>query len=313
MAMFENIDISKIPAFLAVAECLNFTVAADRLFISQSSLSKTIASLEDAVGFPLFVRKNRKVMLTAEGAYLYRDLSKIMNSFNRTMENASNINRGLTGSFSVGTSGYLSRTPIFERLCSEYSLDNPTFDIEFKQLKYSDVRSSLLSGKLDMILTNQNNIDVLRGYQMLRVFKSEPVLICNAHIYDSYPNSQQPLRDFKDKNFVCVDKLPGYYSYLMSTCDAYGFKPNISHYTSSLIEAVNYICNTACVTILDRSLFPMMTSDIRVIPIAYRDDMPKVDTIFVWDKNNTNQALQSFVRFAEDLLGVEASTIANDN
>ena len=310
--MFENIDISKVPAFLAVAECLNFTVAADRLYVSQSSLSKTIAALEDAVGFPLFVRRNRKVVLTTEGAYLYKELSKIMSAFNRTMENATSINRGLSGGFTVGTSGYLSRTPIFERLCSEFSVNNPTYDIEFKHLEYSDVRGNLLNGKLDLILTNQNNLDMLRSYQMLRVFKSEPVLLCNAHIYHDYPNSRQPLRDFKDKNYVCVDRLPGCYSYLMSTCEAYGFKPNITHYTSSLIEAVNYVCNTACVTILDRSMFPMDTTDIRAIPIPHRENMPKVDTIFVWDKNNPNRALQSFIRFAEELLGTKASKISPD-
>lgn len=50
------IDIPRIRAFLAAAECLNFTEAARRLYVTQPTLSKQIALIEDDLGFKLFVR-----------------------------------------------------------------------------------------------------------------------------------------------------------------------------------------------------------------------------------------------------------------
>ena len=45
------IDIPRIRAFLAAAECLNFTEAARRLYVTQPTLSKQIALIEDDLGF----------------------------------------------------------------------------------------------------------------------------------------------------------------------------------------------------------------------------------------------------------------------
>ncbi len=53
--------------FVAVAQALNFTRAAEKLHTSQPSLSSQIRNLENCVGVPLLVRDKRKVALTAAG------------------------------------------------------------------------------------------------------------------------------------------------------------------------------------------------------------------------------------------------------
>lgn len=56
--------------FLVLAESLNFSKAAEQLFVTQPSLSKAIRDLEDNLGLPLFERTTRHVRLTAGGAQL---------------------------------------------------------------------------------------------------------------------------------------------------------------------------------------------------------------------------------------------------
>ncbi len=64
-------DTGYIREFVMLAECLNFSEAAERLFISQSSLSKHIQAMERELGLTLFERTTRTIRLSAGGeAYL---------------------------------------------------------------------------------------------------------------------------------------------------------------------------------------------------------------------------------------------------
>ena len=80
------IDIPRIRAFLAAAECLNFTEAARRLYITQPTLSKHISLIESDLGFKLFVRSNRSVSLTPEGAVVYRQLQEQWKQLSHSVE-----------------------------------------------------------------------------------------------------------------------------------------------------------------------------------------------------------------------------------
>lgn len=60
-------EIEQLKYFLAVCDCKQMTQAAERLFISQSSLSKHISQLEKEVGVPLFDRTGRTLHITTAG------------------------------------------------------------------------------------------------------------------------------------------------------------------------------------------------------------------------------------------------------
>ena len=70
--------IFQIQCFLNVAEYLNFTEAANHLFVAQSSLSRNVSNLEEELGMKLFVRTKKYVRLTSSGAIPYEEFSKLM-------------------------------------------------------------------------------------------------------------------------------------------------------------------------------------------------------------------------------------------
>ena len=65
-----ELDLLLLRAFVAVAEDLHFTRAANRLYVAQQALSRDIRRLESQIGAPLFVRSTRRVTLTADGERL---------------------------------------------------------------------------------------------------------------------------------------------------------------------------------------------------------------------------------------------------
>ena len=64
--------------FMTVAREESMTRAAEKLFITQPTLSRQIAELEDELGTPLFVRGNRNLALTAAGALLKRRVEEML-------------------------------------------------------------------------------------------------------------------------------------------------------------------------------------------------------------------------------------------
>lgn len=78
MGISERIELRHFRAFLAVAEELNFRVAAERLHLTQPPLTRTIRQLEDILGAPLFRRNTRSCELTDFGARILPPVRKIL-------------------------------------------------------------------------------------------------------------------------------------------------------------------------------------------------------------------------------------------
>jgi LysR family glycine cleavage system transcriptional activator len=67
--------------FEAAGRRLSFTLAAQELFLTQSALSRQIKALEDALGFALFERRHRALVLTPAGAAFHRDVTDALEAF----------------------------------------------------------------------------------------------------------------------------------------------------------------------------------------------------------------------------------------
>lgn len=70
--------------FLAIAREENFTRAAEQLHVTQPTLSRQIAQLEEELGVELFVRSNHNIILTEEGMILKRRAQEILSLADKT-------------------------------------------------------------------------------------------------------------------------------------------------------------------------------------------------------------------------------------
>ena len=125
--------------FLAVAQKRNITKAAQELLISQPTLSKQLADLEDELGVQLFIRGHRQITLTDEGEYLQtraREITQLAE------QNALNIKgqEVISGTISIGAGESIAMERIM-RVLSEIIKD------------YSDVKVRLISGNADEMET----------------------------------------------------------------------------------------------------------------------------------------------------------------
>ena len=71
-------DITQLRYFLATADTLNYTKAAERLYMSRQALRQALASMEEELGFPLFLNERNKLSLTVQGEYLQLSATKVV-------------------------------------------------------------------------------------------------------------------------------------------------------------------------------------------------------------------------------------------
>ncbi|MFE0155991.1 LysR family transcriptional regulator [Nonomuraea sp. NPDC059007] len=94
--MPDDVEIRLLRHYVAVAEELHFSRAAQRLFVAQQALSRDVRRLEDRVGRRLLERTTRKVTLTAEGRLLLTRAREILGLFDATMIELRGQPRSLT-------------------------------------------------------------------------------------------------------------------------------------------------------------------------------------------------------------------------
>ncbi len=141
------VDLLQLKYFIEVAECENVTIAANRLYISQSSLSRTIANLEKSIGVQLFTRTGNKISLNDAGKIFletaYQACALINNGINLSRSMASGES---LVSFSVPSSGLLS--PFLEI----YLAENPDVRATRCIQSHGQMIESLLKKEIDFAL-----------------------------------------------------------------------------------------------------------------------------------------------------------------
>jgi len=100
-------DISNYQAFLAVAEHASFSLAAEKLHLTQPAISKRIAQLEANLVVTLFDRLGRRVCLTAAGRALQPVAERILNDVRETRQVIANLSTEISGTLSIVTSHHI--------------------------------------------------------------------------------------------------------------------------------------------------------------------------------------------------------------
>lgn len=83
--------------FVAVADNLSFTIASKKLYVSQPSISKQVAALEDEIGMKLFDRTGKKLLLTNSGELLYHDFKILLQNIDELIQKAHDISDSVVG------------------------------------------------------------------------------------------------------------------------------------------------------------------------------------------------------------------------
>ncbi len=135
--------------FLEVAEKQSFTKAAEQLNMTQPTLSRQIASLEEELGTVLMLRTGKTLTLTAEGMLLKRRALEILNLEERTVKELKGKEELIEGTVTIGC-GEFSAMEEFAEICKKYKRNYPSVQIAIHTATADQIYEMMKKGLVDI-------------------------------------------------------------------------------------------------------------------------------------------------------------------
>jgi DNA-binding transcriptional LysR family regulator len=194
-------DIS-IKCFLCVADTLNFTIAAERLYMTQQGVSKQIAKLEDELGEHLFIRSTRDVKLTYAGQVYYKVFSDFMAGLRDAQNKVERHHNMVNNVIKIGILFSIMIPKQIIELVGEFRKENPEIRVQLERFEMWQLVRKFEEGTLDMIITYRPTIERkvdLKKCTLITVSSFGMVLTYS----EKYPGWEKlcTIDDFKNQKF----------------------------------------------------------------------------------------------------------------
>lgn len=144
-------ELNQIRYVATVARYNNFSKAAERLYITQPTLSQQVRKLEEEIGFPLFLRSTRAVSLTEEGKLFLQYATPLLEAYDTLVTELDNIKGNQSITIQLGVLPTFSHLNILETI-HEYQSQRDDISVNIT------IRESL--GLIDMLLDEQIDVAI---------------------------------------------------------------------------------------------------------------------------------------------------------
>src|SRR5438309_276339 len=147
--MPEPLDIRHLRYFLAVAEAGSFSRAADRLGISQPSVSQQMRDLEAGLRVPLFQRRGKRILLTPRGLIFQEHARALLHQLENFLQELNSKPGELRGTLRLGVIPVLN-VPLVPQLLGAFVADHPAISVVVEEISSTDIETALEEGRMDV-------------------------------------------------------------------------------------------------------------------------------------------------------------------
>lgn len=220
-------SLRELECFLAVAEELSFTRAAERLRLAQPPLSRHVRQLEEKLGVRLFERSKRHVALTAAGSAFREEAREILPRLRRAGEAAKRAARGETGRVGVGfVSAVLS--PELVEVLGRFRERHPGIHMDLHDLLPSEQLEAAGRGELDVAFVGVAPERLPPGL-VSTPWHGEELMAFLPSGHRLAESGRVRVADLAEELFVMISAAaaPAFTSHLHRLCLEEGFRPRV--------------------------------------------------------------------------------------
>ncbi|QXP52510.1 LysR family transcriptional regulator [Cellulophaga sp. HaHa_2_1] len=283
--------IQQIKYFLVLAKELHFWNTAEKVFISQSSLSRQIQALEDELQIQLFERDKRNVKLTNAGKFLQEHWTEKINEFDQIIRQAKKIDEGKAGTISITYPGSIAYE-FLPKFLEVLSNNLPDLKIELTEPTDENHEKLLLNFQTDIAFSRDKiknaNIDSQKLY-------SEPICLV---VPKNHRLNKKNLTGLENEKFIIsgLHQTTFFASLLRSWFSKNGIEPK------TIIESdfggmiMNLVSKGLGISILPLSFNSAQAKNVEFIELE-----EKIDLYINWRKKELNNIIKNVIELAENV------------
>ncbi len=188
---------------IEIVHCGSITMAAQKLFVTQPSLSKSVAELEQEMGITIFLRNNRGVILSEEGVKFLSYARQVVEQA-ELLEHTYKCGETVKRVFAVSAQHYAFAVNAFVALVKEYDKDK--YEFSLREMRTYDIIEDVHTqrSELGIIFLSNFNREVIQRILQSKELEFTPQFTASPHVFVSRNN---PLAG---KSSVSMDDLLAY-------------------------------------------------------------------------------------------------------
>ena len=284
--------------FVAVAEELSFTKAAQKLRLAQPSLTRQVRNLEDEIRVRLFDRSNNRVALTEEGRLFLFDSKRLLAMAADSVAAVQRMSRGETSDLNIGYVanihyGLLPATlGAFRKLCPGVALN--LFDMTAAEQYHA-----LESRKIDLGFVGLR--PSLPGHLLLSECVAHDTMLVALPTHHSLARKRKvTIADLAPFFFIGMSAKthPGAREWLVDLCQKAGFAGRILQEADGEPTAIKFVADG-----LGVALLPDQITGLQYEGVVFRPLSPALrrDSSIAWRADNPSKPLQEYIRIVKEL------------
>jgi DNA-binding transcriptional LysR family regulator len=282
--------------FVAVAEELHFTRAAERLGIKQPPLSLQIRHLEQEMGTSLFRRLKRGVELTQTGVLMLDEARRILEQVERTTAGVQNHARGASGRIQLGFAGVTYIHRLVTDVLRAYREGYPGVVLSPEQSNTARLVAGLRSGEIDIAFVRPPILDA-EGLSVEPLVDESMVIVLPAS-HGRAGDRSMPLAALAPETMILFPRAigPGLHDAIIASCHRAGFSPKLGQEASQTVSIVYMVAAGFGVSIVPQSLEQIRAEG--VVYLGIDGEAPRALVSLAYRRDDRSTVVRNFVALA---------------
>ncbi|MBR7801439.1 LysR substrate-binding domain-containing protein [Undibacterium fentianense] len=287
--------LQQIRYFLALAEEQHFWKTSEKVFITQSALSRHIKSMEEELGFALFERDKRNVNLTPAGEFLRDHYGRLLSEFESVTRRASQIAKGEVATLRIGHPASITFSILPDLLLALHQ-QYPQIAVQMFEVDAADVDPFLQAHRIDIAFNRESAKarDLISRPLMHEHFA---LVVPEQHRYANKRSLQyKDLLQLRDEVFV-LPALTGnseHASQVKAVFEAAGFDPLIRVESDFGVTLLGLVSKGLGISVMPISYSHHLNHHLKFIPLPATSSL-----LALWRAQDTSPALQIFLGVME--------------
>ena len=296
-------DIRQLHYFLVLCEEMNYTRAAQRLFLSRQALRQSISALEAELCGPLFLSAHHKLSLTDRGVSLQRHAAPVVEQFQQMQASLrAEIQSVQPVRIGISVSLVPDYLPGLETQLDKFRQQYPHIEMRFRLLENDAVADGVEQGELDAGLV----MDLGTAAPVLArtTLRADPACLLVPRGHPFWEKERVPLSALRGQRVLLPSLRQDLFSPLWSACARAGFAPN-AEIGPSFYQAYYLVQEQLC-TCLTR-YEPGARRELDRVRDVLLEDLPPLCVSLVQRRDTSSAYIALLRSYLMEVLGASAS------